>query len=160
MPHRAPDDPVRVRRVGRLDALEVLHELREVLEVPPEAIDLLDRAVHRRALLDQDAAMDVPGPLDRRPATSAVLMPELIVELAMAGRAAVQQAAAEGRQGEAAERPLLQSMGHQRRAGRPQIHRSASPTLLAPWPLDRSAARALRTVGCPLFDKTSIEMSS
>src|SRR6185369_3122425 len=82
--------------------VEVLHELRQVLEVAPEAIDVADRLVDRHRLLDVDAARTAEL-MTRVGATvrddsGAALAPrfrrvdaERLIHIAVSGRTAVEQ---------------------------------------------------------------------
>ena len=56
---RAVGLPMRSYIVDHLDALEVLHELGEVLEIAPEVVEFLRRAIDGERLFDVDAALEV-----------------------------------------------------------------------------------------------------
>ena len=78
-------------RVGDLlDRLEVPHELRQVLEIAPEAVQLLDRTVDRDALEDVEAARAA----ERRARVvrrTGRIDPDGLVEVAVRRHAAPQQ---------------------------------------------------------------------
>ena len=112
---RRPRLPARVRRVDDADRLQVGHEPRQVLEVAPERVALLGRAVDGERLADVNALVDVVAAEEGVPLVRRV-EPEGGVHLAIAGRGPVEQEPAEDRQGQPAGRPLAQARGQQRRA--------------------------------------------
>jgi hypothetical protein len=117
-------DPMRALLVDLLHGFDVVHELREIFEVAPEAVDAFRRRIDGHGLFDADAFAVRDAHLAAVVIFARGRDAHRLVHVAMPGRAAPHQCAAEAGDDEAGDRAHFETVcrdGAARDHGKPPL---------------------------------------